>query len=72
MSLKLGIILKFICFYLLVWVVVSTRAEAEPWAVVKKSFFDAGSVQEGTQISYDFKILNFGDTALEILNAVPG
>lgn len=44
----------------------------EPRLTIEENNFDAGQVKEGARILHDFKILNRGDAALQILKVVPG
>ena len=63
--------------FLMFWVALNftmgwAQTAAGPKMVVQEKSFDAQQVKEGQTIEHDFKVLNTGDSPLEIKQVRPG
>ena len=69
--------LLYVTSFLMLWVVLNftvgwAQTTVGPKIVVKEKSFDAQQVKEGEIIVHNFKVLNTGDSPLEIKKVKPG
>ncbi len=69
--------LLYVTSFLMFWVVFNfttgwAQTAVGPKMVIKEKFFDAQQVKEGQIIVHNFKVLNTGDSPLEIKKVKPG
>lgn len=69
--------LLYVTSFLMFWVGINftmgwAQTATGPKMVVKEKFFDAQQVKEGEIIVHHFKVLNTGDSPLEIKKVKPG
>lgn len=69
--------LLYVTSFLMFWVVLNfttgwAQTAVGPNMVVKEKSFDAQQVKEGQIIVHNFKVLNTGDSPLEIKKVNPG
>ena len=69
--------LLYVTSFLMFWVVVTfttvwAQTNAGPKMVIKEKIFDAQQIKEGQTIEPHFKVLNTGDSPLEIKKVKPG
>ena len=69
--------LLYVTSFLMFWVVLNftmgwAQTAVGPKMVVKEKSFDAQQVKEGEIIVHNFKVLNTGDSPLEIKKVNPG
>jgi len=70
---RLLIVTSFLMFWIVVtFTTVWAQTNTGPKMVIKEKIFDAQQVKEGQTIEHHFKVLNTGDSPLEIKKVKPG